>query len=425
MKYDVVVIGAGMSGLIAAAKASENGKKVLLVSQGRGAVNLSSGCVDILGYSPVQENVCITNIPENLKLLISKSPEHPYAKVGFKKIMESITYFKKITQEMGYPYFGDGTTNYFMPTGMGNVRPTALIGPTMADGDVTKAGERLIVGFNQLSDFYPRLIADKMNLMRSRLNNNGTWKSVTIDLEFDRVLSTLDLARWLEVEENFHKFIQKIKGIITPNISLGLPAVLGTNYSSALFQKIINELQCPVFEIPVGQPTLSGVRLYNMMLDYVKKVGVQVRLGVPVIQIDVKKEKGMTVILKTPGRNTKVSCAKLVMATGGVYNKGLMSNQNGISESIMNLPVISKETNNYTNDKLITCQQQPYAFAGVSVAADLRPVIAGKVPDEHRNIWVVGRSLAGYDPVVEKSGLGVAIATGYIVGSYLAEEVAR
>ena len=47
---DVLVIGAGMSGLVAALAAARRGRKVTVLSRGVGALAIGSGCVDVLGY---------------------------------------------------------------------------------------------------------------------------------------------------------------------------------------------------------------------------------------------------------------------------------------------------------------------------------------------------------------------------------------
>ena len=59
---------------------------------------------------------------------------------------------------------------------------------------------------------------------------------------------------------------------------------------------------------------------------------------------------------------------------------------------------------------------QPFAKFGVQVDAKLRPVDAtGKLLLE--NVYIAGKTLAGYDYCSEKSGNGVALATAYQAGS--------
>ena len=47
---DILVVGSGMAGLMAAIVASGQGKRVTLLSRGCGSLNIGSGCVDVLGY---------------------------------------------------------------------------------------------------------------------------------------------------------------------------------------------------------------------------------------------------------------------------------------------------------------------------------------------------------------------------------------
>lgn len=50
MSYDTVVIGAGLAGLTAALRLTEQGQRVLVVARGVGATHLAPATVDVLGY---------------------------------------------------------------------------------------------------------------------------------------------------------------------------------------------------------------------------------------------------------------------------------------------------------------------------------------------------------------------------------------
>ena len=60
--------------------------------------------------------------------------------------------------------------------------------------------------------------------------------------------------------------------------------------------------------------------------------------------------------------------------------------------------------------------RDPFAMAGVVVNECMQPV-AGAGRGEYEHLFVAGSTLAGYDPAVEKDGLGVALATGYVAGN--------
>ncbi|MBA3350597.1 MAG: FAD-binding protein, partial [Actinobacteria bacterium] len=50
--YDVVVVGAGTAGLVAALRLAQEGADVLVTAKGVGATHLTGGTVDVLGYGP-------------------------------------------------------------------------------------------------------------------------------------------------------------------------------------------------------------------------------------------------------------------------------------------------------------------------------------------------------------------------------------
>ena len=52
--YDVIVIGMGLAGLMAAKTAAEEGKTVLLIGKGMGTAHTYTGCIDVLGYYPAK-----------------------------------------------------------------------------------------------------------------------------------------------------------------------------------------------------------------------------------------------------------------------------------------------------------------------------------------------------------------------------------
>ena len=54
MHYDLIIIGTGLSGLMAAKTAVDAEKKVLLVGKGLGALALFSNTIDVLGTLPAR-----------------------------------------------------------------------------------------------------------------------------------------------------------------------------------------------------------------------------------------------------------------------------------------------------------------------------------------------------------------------------------
>ena len=77
MHYNLIVIGMGLSGLMAAKTAAEAGQKVLIIGKGMGSLCLFSNTIDVLGQPPKT-----MKIRDSLSKWIEDHPLHPYSKVG-------------------------------------------------------------------------------------------------------------------------------------------------------------------------------------------------------------------------------------------------------------------------------------------------------------------------------------------------------
>ena len=75
MKFDVIVIGGGLSAIMCGIALATNGKRVALMVKGQSKLNFNSGSIDLLGYDEQGNEV------ENpLDFIETLSPSHPYSK---------------------------------------------------------------------------------------------------------------------------------------------------------------------------------------------------------------------------------------------------------------------------------------------------------------------------------------------------------
>ena len=77
MHHDLIIIGMGLSGLMAAKTAADMGKKTLIIGTGMGSLSLFSNTIDLLGSLPEKGTTS-----EGLSQWIKDHPGHPYAKAG-------------------------------------------------------------------------------------------------------------------------------------------------------------------------------------------------------------------------------------------------------------------------------------------------------------------------------------------------------
>jgi glycerol-3-phosphate dehydrogenase subunit B len=87
-----------------------------------------------------------------------------------------------------------------------------------------------------------------------------------------------------------------------------------------------------------------------------------------------------------------------------------------IKETILSLPVdCPQDREGWGNRQLFSECAQPFGNIGIKTDSLLHPVDTNQLR-LYSNVYIVGRSLAGYDYSHEKSGNGVAIASGYLAG---------
>ena len=122
-----------------------------------------------------------------------------------------------------------------------------------------------------------------------------------------------------------------------------------------------------------------------------------------------------------PKRNFKISTKAVILATGKFIGGGITGTENGIRESVFDLMTVSESfriATNTTPQKLtntiaLSHMGHPLFGSGLSVDPQFRPITEKEV-HAAKNLYAAGSIIAGYNYSAEKSGLGVAIVTGYM-----------
>ncbi len=408
---DVLVIGAGLSGLMAAAKAAEQGKKVLIAAKGMGALSLSSGCIDLWGYSlDDPHRVCADPLSEVVKLN-DVNPGHPYVRVQ-DVIQESLNFFQEICVQNDNPYFTNGGANWVLPTALGTTRPTFLAPKSMALGSLSSLDRILVVGFKELKDFYPEVLA--ANLKRSgELKESCELATAVINVGAEEQ-NPNTLAYRLEQAETMNRVISQLKPLLKPGTTLLFPPVLGDRRDSQVTANLAKELGCQVYETTNIPPALPGQRLQNNLLLHLRLGGVEIINGCIVKSAKVSGKRCAWVTAAGLHREFTICAQTYVLATGSFLGGGLEAGPESVRECIFDLPVKTAEGKR-SNRGFLDIEGHPFSKFGVAVNECLQPVDSeGQVLIE--NVLVTGANIAGSNYPVEKCGNGVAIATGYKAG---------
>lgn len=418
-KDDVLVVGAGLAGLTAVWQLAIQQKKVRLVSKGWGATHWHSGCIDVLGYYPVDEPEPVESPGITLAKLIADQPHHPYALVGTSGVEAALTAFKAVCAAAGYPLHGSLDKNWLLPSAVGTFRPTCLAPETMIAGDLNRDEPMLIVGIQQLVDFYPNLVAENL----TKQGVDAAHLMLNIPSLAKRNFTTPVLLGSLMEQPDFRaELVKRIKPKMGKAKRVGLPAILGRQPSLAIKNDLEARLGVPVFEIPGLPPSLPGMRLHAVLMQAIEQAGGRVYHGLEGVGIESEGGKVTAVLTEAAARNKPHRFANYVVATGGILGGGIVTNQKGEAlETIFGLPIVTPASRlDWFQQEFLDPAGHPIYQAGVTVNAQFQPVNSGNQP-VYANVYAAGTTLSHAEVIRERSFEGVAIATGFTVGNLLAK----
>jgi glycerol-3-phosphate dehydrogenase subunit B len=422
MFYDVIIIGAGLAGLMAAEVAQEKGARVLILARGMGSLPLTSGCIDGLGYFPSSSPVPVSSPLTALGRFRDFHSQHPYSKLGQARILSALNRFKDLARSGAIPYAGEFDSNFLIPTALGTFHPTCLVPETMKNGLLSLPGRVLLLGFEGLKDFSACLAEQNLNLLQAQGRIATSFRAETLaDPGWgEKPLNSLNLARAFDEQEFRDRLARQVQPLLKGREKLGMPAVLGFRYSYQAWTDLQTRLGTEIFEIPLPPPSIPGLRLYNLMRARLQEKGVRILIGLSALKPILEKGEIQGIALGETRKSPVYRACAYVLATGKFVGGGLDAQRNRIFETLFDLPVqYPPNRKGWFNTQLLTAAGQPFNSFGVEVNEDLQPVDpAGKVV--YRNLFAAGGILAHADSMAEKSGGGVAIATGYAAGELAA-----
>ena len=418
-KNDVLVVGAGLAGLTAVWQLAAQQKKVRLVSKGWGATHWHSGCIDVLGYYPVDEPEPVESPGVTLAKLIADQPEHPYALVGVAGVEAALTAFQNLCAEAGYPLHGSLDKNWLLPSAVGTFRPTCLAPETMIAGDLRRDEPMLIVGIKQLVDFYPNIIAE--NLVKQGLDAEHLVVDMP-ELAQRNFNTPVIIGSKMEQADFRAELVRRIKPKLGKAQRVGLPAIMGRQPSLAIKNDLEQQLGVPVFEIPGLPPSLAGIRLHAILLQAIERAGGRVYHGMEGVGIESEEGRVTAVLTESAARNKPHRFERYVVATGGILGGGIATNHHAEArEVVFGLPVTLPDSRqDWFEQDFMDPKGHPVYRAGLKVNQQFQPLNGGSQP-VYENVYAAGTTLSHSEVIRERSFEGVALATGFAVGNLLAK----
>jgi glycerol-3-phosphate dehydrogenase subunit B len=426
IESDVLVIGGGLAGLTSALSAARAGADVRLVSYKQSTLRNASGLVDLLGYTPDGEGP----LTDPFDAIPDLPTEHPYRTVGVEAVREAMDLFDDAVPD----YRGGHTErNALLPTHGGTVKPTARYPSGASAGLASDPRDVLLVGFESLVDFDAEHTAAHLRAAGVPFDVRGVTIRFPGDLRADakvtRYAKQLDTNAEVAVRGRGRPVREALADRVNVEREgeprVGFPAVLGDDRTGAVRAALEERLGAEVFEVPMGPPSLPGLRLEDALFEALDETGAGIETGNPVVDFDADGEgdgerRIERVYIERNGARIPNRAEQYVLATGGLVGKGVESDRERVYEPIFDCHV-PHAADRYDWFETEAFGDHPFARFGVRTDEELRPT-AGDGSVEFGNLRAAGSVLGGYDFAAEKSGSGVSIATGYAAGRRAAAE---
>ena len=416
IRDDVVVVGGGLAGSMAALSAAESGAQVRLISHKKSTLRQASGLVDVLGAvdgeAPISDPfAAVDRLPE----------EHPYHVVGVEGVRNGLRRFDDV---VGDRYRGSHTDrNALVPTHGGTIKPTARYPVSVAPGLASTEEDTLLVGFRGLTDFDAVAAADHLAATGVPFDVDGAVVDFPIRFRDDARTTRLAQALDKDQDDVRDRLAEAVAAELDGHARVGFPAMLGDDHGPAVRTHLEDRLGATVFQIPTGPPSLLGMHLEDLLIDALERAEIRLSTGNRAVGYETADGRLTAVTVDRRGQAVPYHADQVVLATGGLVGKGIDSDRETVVEPLFDCHVPHPE-DRYEWSEVEAFGDHAFARFGVVPDDDLRPTDAGG--DVHfPNLRAAGGVLGGADVATEKSAAGVSIATGTYAGRRAGEEAAQ
>lgn len=260
-------------------------------------------------------------------------------------------------------------------------------------------------------------------LASANLKNMPQFKDIEVDcvsLEMDEFkvfarnpceFRSIDISNILQDTNVLNSLAQAMLMLVKKSTDMVImPAVFKGKKGRAAIKLLENLTNLTICEMPTTPPSLLGIRIEASLKQLYKDAGGQILDGDEVVKGDFVEGRLQAIYTKNY-KDYPLSADNFVLATGSFFSHGLKADKTDIFETTFGLNVdsTSPRTEWYANS-FFAKEGHPFMAFGVKTDSEFRPYYKGELVN---NLYCAGAILAHYHPVIEGSGNGVAISTGY------------
>jgi glycerol-3-phosphate dehydrogenase subunit B len=416
MKFDTVIIGGGLSGLICGIRLQKAGKKCAIVSAGQSAMHFSSGSFDLLGRLPDG-----TDVDKPLEALKSLPEDHPYSILGEEKVRKYAEEASAFLNGCGIKVDGDAAVNTWRISPTGERKPSWL---TLGDFTALKTKDEkignkaLIVNILGYLDFNTKFLADSFE----RQGTICRISSVKLE-EMERLrknpseMRATNIARVMDRDGVWEKAAEQVKGMLKDEDIVVLPAVFGLKDGSVI-EKIREAIGVKTVFVSTMPPSVPGIRTQMTLKAEFERAGGRFLMGDTVVDADFNEDGTVKSIGTQNFGSIRLYADNFVIATGSFFSKGLIATPERIFEPVFGVDLSYAEGRDQWFDRNFW-NKQNYISYGAKVSKFLHASIDGK---PIANLYAIGSIIAGSNTLYEGCGGGIALLTALAAADSILEK---
>ena len=416
MKYDTIIIGGGLAGLICGLRLQKAGQNCAIVSSGQSALHFSSGSFDMLGRLPDG-----TIVDKPLEAMESLGENHPYSIIGKEKVAAYAAEAPEMLKDLGIGVTGDASANTWRITPTGERKPSWLTlddFTPLASRD-SKIGDKiLIVNILGYLDFNTKFLADSFE----KQNSVCRISSIKLD-EMERLrknpseMRASNIARVIDREEVWTKAAEQIKGMVKDEDTIVLPAVFGLKDPSVP-EKIRKSIGVKTVFVATMPPSVPGIRTQMTLKAEFENAGGRFLLGDTVTDAVFGQDGKIESVETANFGDIRMYADNFVLATGSFFSKGMIATPEKVYEPVFGIDLTFGEKREDWFDRNFW-NRQDYISYGAKVNSSLNPSIDGMTIN---NLYVAGSLLGGSNTLYEGSGGGIAIISAMAAADAILEK---